>query len=270
MKALMIFLLQVLLFTIFSSAVDIEGVFGQWDEESEAKSEEYGEAFFTISENEYNAAEEDLQPHVPPAQRSRWTGAAGHARSMRFDENDAQSEHGLNTEDLDLGQLKTGEEVKEAETSIDGQRGKENAGEENEPIEVLEQATVGEVWREGQEGQEAQEGRHEQGQYVEGAEAREESEVSVSKGIDAILAENPNASVWELFKVQIKNDFGLVIAILEKLGVTNQLKSLSRSVKRILIGMLGPFVVVTLKSVDNLAMSIHKLAWKSIEFIEDV
>ena len=56
-------------------------------------------------------------------------------------------------------------------------------------------------------------------------------------------------TIIELFKAQIKNDFGPIIIIADKLGIKKLLKSLVLSSHKILFGAFSPMIIVALKMI---------------------
>jgi hypothetical protein len=58
-------------------------------------------------------------------------------------------------------------------------------------------------------------------------------------------------TIIELFKAQIKNDFGPIIIIAEKLGIKKLLKSLVLSLHKILFGAFSPMIIVALKMIKH-------------------
>jgi len=58
-------------------------------------------------------------------------------------------------------------------------------------------------------------------------------------------------TIIELFKAQIKNDFGPIIIIADKLGIKKLLKSLVLSLHKILFGAFSPMIIVALKMIKH-------------------
>ena len=69
-----------------------------------------------------------------------------------------------------------------------------------------------------------------------------------------------NAGPWDLFKAQIKQDFSPVMIIADKLGVTNQIMGILKSLKGIFIGVGGPLTIVGLRMIEKAFLAVANVA----------
>jgi hypothetical protein len=78
-----------------------------------------------------------------------------------------------------------------------------------------------------------------------------EKEDSPLEDIQNNVTVSNRETIIELFKAQIKNDFGPIIIIADKLGIKKLLKSLVLSLHKILFGAFSPMIIVALKMIKH-------------------